>query len=108
MKVVVLEVSGLGPVPAMKNNKMIARGRLITNPKRQEWMSRCISLFVSQFISASRTTGDATWTGQRQRSSIALSLPADDCWTWIQELRIRASKCQKGEEGATIRVEPIE
>lgn len=104
---IILELRGSGHVPSFKNNKMIARGRIITNPKRQKWMETCIRSIVSQLRSLCRTIVGETMTEQHQRSWTASSLPEDDCWQWIPELHIIATKCEKGQEGAIITIERL-
>jgi hypothetical protein len=102
-----LEIKGLGHVPAMKNNKMMTRGRLITNPERQEWMERCIRNFECQLVFGIQTSGEGTLTVPQVRYLIASQLPEDDCWTRIPQVNISALKVEKGEEGATIIIEEL-
>jgi len=107
MNPIKLDVRGIGDVPSFKNNKMIARGRLITNPKRQKWMEHCIQLIESQLNYAMQTSAGETLTGQQALCWIAQSLPCDDSRSFIPELHITAVDCTKGEEGATITIERI-
>jgi len=100
-------VRWIGPVPAMKNNKMIARGRLITNPKRQKWMEKCIEAFASQLLFGIPIKENETLTAQRVRSWIASNMPAKDSRQWIPQLYVEAVDCAKGEEGATITIDRI-
>lgn len=101
-----LVVKGRGHVPSFKNGKMLARGRLITSPKKQEWMNKCIASFQSQFVSLSPTIVGATLTESLARFLTA-SLPPDDCWQNVPELHLSVEKVEKGNEGATITIEPL-
>jgi hypothetical protein len=101
----VLRIEGLGHVPSFKNNKMLTRGKLITNPKAQSWMDRATRSFESQLLSAIRTTGAGMPMGLPQHFWTALSELFDDSVQWIPEICVRAEKCAKGEEGATIFIE---
>lgn len=101
-----LEIKGLGHVPSFKNSKMLTRGRLITDPKKQRWMERAIRLIASQWRYASLIVGGATSTG-RSRRSLTVLLPQDDSWQWIPEIHCRAARVGKGEEGAKITIERI-
>lgn len=107
IKPVVLHVRGMGPVPAKKNSKMLTRGRLITKPEYQEWISRCVQSFESQLTCSTLTNAVETETEPQRRSRIASSLPADDCWTEMEWGHIRGSLCHKGQEGAVITIERI-
>ena len=103
-----LEIKGLGHVPSFKNNKMLTRGRLITNPKRQKWMDQCIQLIESQLNFRIPINEDGTLMGQQVLSWIACNVPLDDSRQWIPELHISSRSCDKGEEGATILIERLE
>jgi hypothetical protein len=105
--VIRLDVRGIGDVPAMKNNKMITRGKLITNPKRQKWMEHCIQLIESQLLFAMQTDASGTLTAQQVRSWIASNMPASDSRQWVPKLNVDSSDCDKGEEGATIEIEKL-
>lgn len=98
-----LTITGLGHVPSFKNGKMLARGRLITNPKKQEWMKQCIASFQSQFVSLCPTIVGATLTESLAQFLIA-SLPQDDCWQSVPELNISVNRVGKGKEGAVIEI----
>lgn len=106
MNSVVLRVSGLGPVPAFKNSKLLCRGKLITKPEYKKWMQRCVRSFVSQCSSGTATDGGGTPTAPSQPFSIA-SLPQDDNWQVISVLEVRAGLVPRGNEGATITIERI-
>jgi hypothetical protein len=105
---VVLVVRGMGHVPSKKNSKLWTGQKLITKPEYQAWIQIAIYAFECQLRSGTVTDADATLTERQRRSSIASSLPADDCWDWIPELHVRAERCAKGQEGATVTVERIE
>jgi len=102
----VIEIKGLGHVPSFKNSKMIARGRLITLPKRQKWMERAIRLIASQLRYASVIAGGATSTG-RSPLSLTVSLPLDDSCDWIPEIRVVRQRVPAGQEGARVIIERI-
>lgn len=105
-----LEVQGIGPVISLKNGKLLTRGKLITDPKKQKWMDQCVQLLFSQLDSAFPTTGPRTSTtllspcatlSREQLRSF------DDRWQIVRELHITAEKCEKGQEGATITIERL-
>lgn len=100
-------VRNLGPVPSFKNNKMICRGRLITNPKRQKWMEQCIRSIESQLLCDIPTTEEGTLTGQRRLSWIACNMPLDDSRQWIPEIVIKSYTCDKGWDGFSMEIEQI-
>jgi hypothetical protein len=104
---IVLEVRGLGPVPAFKNSKLLTRGKIITKPEYKQWMERCVQAFAFQLFSAIRACDAGTSTEQPALCLIVSLLPEDDCWTILPELHVRAERCPKGEEGATITIERI-
>jgi len=104
---IILAVRNQGHVPSFKNNKMLVRGRLITDPKKQKWMQRCIQSFESQLFLLTRTTAAGTLTDNSLRSLIASSLPLDDSHQWIPEIKIEAVQLEMGHEGAVIIIEPI-
>lgn len=94
-------------VPSFKNRKRIVQNRLITHPEIKERMEQVINDFVSQLISVMQQREGAILTGPRARFWIACLLPEDDCWTCLPELTIKASRCEPGDEGATVTIEPI-
>lgn len=102
-----LEILGLGHVPAMKNNKMLTRGRLITHPKRQKWMDQAIRAIEFQLMSLFQTTAGETWTEPQLHSWIASRWPLDDSCAWIKELVIKVRPVPKGSEGAAILIERL-
>jgi hypothetical protein len=106
IKPVVLHVRGMGPVPAFKNSKLLARGRLLTKPEYRDWMELCTDRFACQLLSTIPTDDDATAMVRFQRFLIA-SLPHDDNWMCIPEIHVKAELCAKGDEGATITIERI-
>lgn len=101
-----LSLHGLNVV-SFKNSKMIARGRLITDPKKQKQMEQIIQSFASQLTSWFRTTGIETGTGCSALSQIALYLPLDDSLKWIAEHSVKSRQVSKGNEGAVITIERI-
>jgi hypothetical protein len=106
-KTISLVVQGIGHVPSFKNSKMIARGRLITAPEKQEWMEKCIQSFESQLTSLCQMAATATQTEPSLPSWIASSVPADDSLKHIAEETVRPVLVPKGQEGAIIKIEPI-
>ena len=113
-KSLVLVVKELGHVPSFKNTKAIAfnrrtRKRFIrTDPKKKDWMERCIRNFEFQLSSAFPTGGAGTVMEPPARSSIASSLPLDDSLAWIPELHVVCERVAPGEEGAAIIIEMME
>lgn len=111
----VLEVKGI--VVSFKNSKiLIAKGRngrplprplLITKPELQKRMEEITESFVSQLLSAFPTGDGATLTGHSLRSAIASCTPADDCWTCLPEIHLKAELCAPGQEGATVILERL-
>ena len=98
---IILEVKGRGHVPALKNS-MYA----VVNKNNRQWKKECVNSFVCQLLSASPTSGRVTLTMQ-QLSSLIASLPPDDNWKVIAELRIRAEKVLPGQEGALLTIEQL-
>jgi hypothetical protein len=106
-KPITLVVHGIGSVPSFKNNKMLTKGKLITDPKKQKWMDRAIRSIESQLHSLLRTTGEETSMEPQVRSLIAWSKQFDDSVQWIPSLRLEVVNCEKGKEGAEITIERI-
>jgi hypothetical protein len=105
---IALKIQGLGHVPSFKNSKMIARGKLITDPKKQAWMEQCISLMAAQLSSSCPMSETGTLTAQSLRSWIATSLPLDDSCKWIESISVIWLNVPKGKEGAQIMIAPSE
>lgn len=103
-----LSIRGLLHCPSYKNSKMLARGRLITDPKKQKWMDRCVLSFEFQLRSEFQTRGIEITTGPSALSLIASLLPLDDSRKWIPEHSASTLPVCKGEEGADILIERIE
>lgn len=114
---VTIVLSGLGPIPSFKNNKMmitkgpsgkpLERPLLITKPEFQQAMKKITDAIVSQCLSAFQIADVRICQESSIRSSIAWSLPADDCWEKIPEIIIRGELCEVGQEGATILIERL-
>lgn len=102
-----LQISGMGHCPAFKNKKMIARGRLITQPKVRQWMAKATKAMCCQLKCLFQTTDAETSTGAWQQSAIA-SLPSDDNWKEIPLKVIRVRKVDKGHEGVLITLRKIQ
>ena len=98
---VVLVISGLGHIPAIKNS-MFA----IVKKENREWKRRCVESFKSQLFSGLPMTERAIPTPHSLRSLIAL-LPADDNWKCIPVIHIQCIKVKSGEEGAQITIQEI-
>lgn len=96
-------------VPAFKNTKMLARGRMITDPRKQFVMQKLTDCIVSAMYSLSVITEDGTETEQRQRQAIASLLPSDDCRQCISECAgWKWEKVRKGFEGVRVKIEQID
>ena len=102
----VIEIKGIGHVPAFKNKKIICGKRLITAPKARKWMEEAQALMYSQLCSKFQTTEGETQMGPWQLSAIQ-SWPLDDNFKIIPEMHIVTERVPKGEEGATIYIEKI-
>lgn len=107
MNPICLEIKGLGHVPSFKNNKMLARGRLITNPVNQKWMDRCVRSFESQLVSLYQTREDGMRTGRSLQSWIASVLPLDDSVREIIQQEVIVTHTTKEWEGAIINITTI-
>ena len=104
-------------IPSFKNAKMVItkspygqllkRPLVITKPEYQTVMQMMVDSFVSQLRSVFQTTTGQTLAGSSIRSWIALSMPLDDCWEKIPEIKIKCELCEPGNEGATITVERL-
>lgn len=108
-----IHVKSIGAVPSFKNTKQIARNRktkqpfIMTDPKKKKWMEACTESFELQLFCATQTSAGGILTAPPPRFLIVSSLPLDDSRQWIPELRVSSEDCPKGEEGATIIIEPI-
>jgi len=102
-----LTITGLGHCPSFKNSKMITRGRLITDPKKQKWMDACIRSIEWQLRCWFLTRGIVTATEHIPLSKIVSSLPLEDSLKWIASHSVSWRKVKKGEEGAVIEIEQI-
>lgn len=94
-------------IPSFKNSKMIARGRLITDPRKQEVMEQITTAFEFQLLCAIPHCVTQTLTEQQRLSLIASYLPLDDSRKWISELCVRWLQVPKGKEGALVRIERV-
>ena len=97
----VVVIQQMGHVPAFKNKKLIARGRLITQPKVRRWMEKATQGLHSQLKSLFQTSEEETSMVPWQLSAIA-SWPADDNWKEIPSISTRVRIVEKGNEGAII------
>lgn len=105
---VVLRVQGIGHVPSFKNNKLLTRGKLITNPKRQKWMEQCVASFMRQLLYSFPMSASETVTAQKVRSWIASSTPENDSCKCLIQCSWRFCKYPKGLEGAEITLVPLD
>ena len=115
-KPITLEVRGV-LVPSFKNSKVMVfktkqgtflpRPLLITKKDYSKRMEEITDSFVSQLRCAFQTEDGKTLTGASLHSSIALSVPDDDCWTRILDVRVKSELCSPGNEGVTITIERL-
>jgi hypothetical protein len=127
---VIIELRGQGPIPSFKNKKRVLawldkagmkvefrnghywvrkdtikiKTGLITLPEHQTWMDNAISRIESKLRSFFRTIGVTIQTAASARSLIASCVPCDDCWTSFREVVVKSELCERGHEGATIRI----
>ena len=99
----VINIRGIGHVPAFKNKKIICGKRLITAPKARKWMQNCAKAIYSKLKFLYQTEGGATSTVRWQQSAIA-SWPLDDNWKVIPKITVRVRVVPKGDEGAVIKI----
>jgi len=104
---VTLVIQGIGEVPSFKNSKMIARGRLITDPKKQQWMERCTKAIEYQLRCWLLTIGTETAMECIPQSKIASLLPLDDSLKWIGLHSVSWRKVKKGDEGFEIVIQQL-
>ena len=102
----VVRLKAFGNIVTQKNHKMLSRGRLITDPKKQAIAKAITEGFVSQFLCGSATEGAGILT-EAQRLSLTALWPRDDCWTCVPELHVTARLVPKGQEGADITIEQL-
>ena len=103
---VCLKVRGFH-IPAFKNTKMMARGRLITDPRKQKIMGRIIRSLQFQLRSVLPIEDTAISMGPWPLCSILLSAHStdfDDSRQWIPKITIESVEVAKGEEGADIEI----
>lgn len=105
--IIKLVVTGIGHVPSFKNNKMLTRGRLITDPKKQKWMEKAAASIASQLNSLCPTAEPGTPTELSVRCWIVSSLPLDDSLEWIGVPCGSWQRVKKGAEGAELTIEPL-
>lgn len=103
-----LRIRGCSNIVSFKNSKMLTRGRLITNPKKQKAMESYIAALESELLSAYRTSATGIVTGCNLASWIASYMPEDDSWKDIPEASWLAISVPKGEEGADIEIIPLD
>jgi hypothetical protein len=106
-------IRGIGAAPSFKTGKRTAINKVTGKPfpyvqkKHKHWMKQAVDLIESGLNSYSATGAEKTSMGLQQQSLIASLLPADDCWTVIQELVVTGKLCSKGDEGVTIKIERL-
>lgn len=107
-----LEIKGVS-IPAFKNRKRAivdrrtGKQRTLTEPRVKEQMERIITAIEWQLCCAIPIIAGEILTVPQVLSWIASSLPSDDSRQNIPQLLIEAVDCDKGEEGATITIEPM-
>lgn len=104
MPTIKLVVKGIGHAPSFKNNKMLTRGMLITNPKNQKWMKKAAASIVSQLTSLYQTEEIETRTGQSLQEWIVSSLPLDDSLAWTGVPCGNWRRVKKESEGLEIKI----
>jgi hypothetical protein len=102
-----LVIQGLGEIPSFKNSKLLTRGRIITDPKKQQKMEALTRVIASLLASAAPIPDGGTLTEQHLQSWIASSLPLDDSRQWIPELLISSRDVDRGNEGVDILIEKL-
>ena len=102
-----LSINGQGHITSFKNSKMICRGRLMTNPKKQKQMEAYTRSIESQLRSAYQTTAAETQTVRSLASWIRSSVPLDDSIQWMPEIGVLVRRVAKGDEGADIEITPL-
>lgn len=103
-----LVVKGIGPPPAFKNTKMLTRGRLITDPKKQKWMKAAQASLESQLLFKYPTEGSETVTAAKLRSWIASVAPRKDSNRYLIACSWRFMRVPKKLEGAVLLIEKLE
>lgn len=106
-KHIVLKIQGVGEIPSFKNSKMVARGRLITDPRKQKIMESITQSFESQLRSLLQTDVIEMATGLTLPSKIASFMPLDDSLAWIPEHSAKSQRTSKGQEGAIVTIERL-
>ena len=102
---VILHIRERGHIPSFKNNKMLTKGRLITNPKKQKQMDAITHDLKYALLSLFRTRDEEMPMEPSQLCSIALqehSMKFDDSVQWLPKITIEAKQVRKGFEGADI------
>ena len=94
-------------VVSFKNSKLMARGRLITDPRKQKQMERIAQDFASQLLSLYQTSGGETGTGCSLQSWIASVMPWDDCRQAVPEISVSFREVAKGDEGCDVEITPL-
>ncbi len=105
-----IKIRGCGNIVSFKNSKMIARGRLITDPKKQKAMDSYIRAIESALRSAIQMNAGATSTEERAQFLTALlgqSQKFDDNRMVVPSLVIDCIEVDPGEEGVDILIERI-
>jgi hypothetical protein len=102
-----LVIRNLGPMFNFKNSKLLTRGKTITDPELKKRMQAIVQSLELQLRCAIQTIGDETRTDARQRF-LTHSLPQDDCWTCIPDLRVLSQLAtDESDVGCDILIERI-
>jgi len=104
---IVLQIRGCGNIVSFKNSKMIARGRLITDPEKQKRMESYTQAIVSQLSSEFQTIGAGISTECSLPSWIASCMPLDDSRHWVPSIGVVSMEVQEGEEGCDIIIQKL-
>lgn len=102
-----LRIRGLGHVPAFKNHKMLTRGKLRTDPRKQKWMRAAEDCLAAELLSQYPTSDGETVTAANLRYWIQSSVPADDSCHYLTTCSWRFTSVPKGSEGANIEINRI-
>jgi hypothetical protein len=103
-----LKVFGHGHIKGLKNNKLIAKGRLITNKDAWQQQKLIVQDLESQLLSAFQISENETSITRGQLLEIVSLVPCDDCWTDIGDLNLIWNKVPKGKEGVWLYIERVD
>ncbi len=99
---IVVTLKKLGHIPSIKNSMF-----RIVDPAIRDWKRRAVQHIASQLFFCCQTNEDGTPTTDSLQSLIA-SLPQDDSFKFIEEIRVLQKQVSPGEEGALIIIEKVD